>query len=185
MALISLLMTSSQKIENISMKKIFRLLIIILSPLALHAQNPALVKQQATLMAQSMTKGDYKGIVDYTYPKAVQMAGGKEKMTVMIGTAMQQMKAAGISFESITVGTPGKFYKAGKEIHCLLPETIVMTSSKGRMAMHSNLLAVSGDGGKSWSFLDMNNSTADKVKQLIPNFNPALKISPATTEPLQ
>jgi hypothetical protein len=185
MALISLLMTSSQKIENISMKKIFRLLIIILSPLALHAQNPALVKQQATLMAQSMTKGDYKGIVDYTYPKAVQMAGGKEKMTVMIGTAMQQMKAAGISFESITVGTPGKFYKAGKEIHCLLPETIVMTSSKGRMAMHSNLLAVSGDGGKSWSFLDMNNSTADKVKQLIPNFNPALKIPPATTEPLQ
>jgi len=95
------------------------------------------------------------------------------------------MKTAGISFESITVGTPGKFYKAGKETHCLLPETIIMASPKGRMAMHSNLLAVSGDGGKSWSFLDMNNSTADKVQQLIPNFNPALKIPPATTEPLQ
>jgi hypothetical protein len=167
------------------MKKVFKLLVIILFPLALQAQNPVVVKQQATLMAQSMTRGDYKSIVKYTYPKAVQMAGGKEKMTDMIGAAMQQMKAAGISFESVTVGAPGKFYKAGKEIHCLLPETIVMTSPKGRLAMHSNLLAVSGDSGKSWSFLDMNNSTADKVKQLIPNFNPAMKIPPATTEPLQ
>jgi hypothetical protein len=167
------------------MKKVFRLLIIILSPLALHAQNPVVVKQQATLMAQSMTKGDYKNIVNYTYPKAVQLAGGKEKMTAMISTAMQQMKTAGISFESITVGDPGKFYTAGKEIHCLLPETIIMASKQGRMAMHSNLLAVSGDGGKSWSFLDMNNSTADKVKQLIPNFNPALKIPAATTDPLK
>jgi hypothetical protein len=185
MVQISLPMKSLQKNRKAPMKKVFRLLLIILSPMALHAQNPVVVKQQATLMAQSMTKGDYKSIVNYTYPKAVQMAGGKEKMTGMISTAMQQMKAAGISFESVSVGTPGKFYKAGKEIHCLLPETIVMASPKGRMAMHSNLLAVSGDGGKSWSFLDMNNSTADKVKQLIPNFNPDLKIPPATTEPLQ
>lgn len=167
------------------MKKLLGLLLIGLLPLMLHAQNPAAVKKQAMMMAQSMTKGDYKNIVNYTYPKAVQLAGGKEKMTAMIATGMQQMKAANINFESVTVGDPGKFYKAGKEIHCLLPETLVMSSPKGKIAMHSHLLAVSGDGGKSWSFLDMNNSTADKVKQLIPNFNPALKIPAATTEQLQ
>jgi hypothetical protein len=167
------------------MKKIFGLILIGLLPLMLHAQNPALVKKQAMIMAQSMAEGDYKTLVNYTYPKAVEMAGGKEKMATMIAGAMQQMKAANVNFESATVGNPGKFYKAGKEIHCLLPETLVMSSPKGKIAMHSHLLAVSGDGGKSWSFLDMNNSTADKVKQLIPNFNPELKIPAATTEQLQ
>lgn len=167
------------------MKKISALLLTALLPFLLHAQNPVVVKQQATMMAQSMVKGDYKTLINYTYPKAVQLAGGKEKMINLIATGVQQMKKAGITFESVTVGEPGKFYKAGNEIHCLLPENLVMSSPKGRMAMHSHLLAVSGDGGKKWSFLDMNNSTADKVQQLIPNFNPALKIPPATTEPLQ
>ncbi|MEO3404679.1 hypothetical protein AAFN85_12305 [Mucilaginibacter sp. CAU 1740] len=167
------------------MKKIFGLILIGLLPLMLHAQNPAVVKQQANAMAQSMIKGDYKTIVNYTYPKAVQLAGGKEKMINLIATGVQQMKNASITFESVTVGDPGKFYKAGNEIHCLLPENLIMSSPKGRLAMHSHLLAVSSDGGKNWSFLDMNNSSTDKVRQLIPNFNPELKIPAATTEPLQ
>ncbi|AYL96890.1 hypothetical protein [Mucilaginibacter celer] len=167
------------------MKKIFGLLLTALFPLLLHAQNPVVVKQQATIMAQSMTKGDYKTLINYTYPKAVQLVGGKEKMISLITTGMEQMKAAKINFESVTVGDPGKFYKAGKEIHCLLPETLIMSSPKGRIAMHSHLLAVSADGGKNWSFLDLNNSGADKVSQLIPNFNPQLKIPATTTEPLQ
>src|SRR5207244_924679 len=114
------------------MKKIFELILIGLLPLMLHAQNPALVKKQAMIMAQSMAEGDYKTLVNYTYPKAVEMAGGKEKMATMIAGAMQQMKAANVNFESATVGNPGKFYKAGKEIHCLLPETLVMSSPKGK-----------------------------------------------------
>jgi hypothetical protein len=93
------------------------------------------------------------------------------------------MKAQGFAFEKISIGSPGKFYKAGTEIHCLIPETLVMKTSKGRMAAKSNLLAISKDGGKNWSFLDLNQSTINSVKTLFPNFNNNL-IIPKPAQPV-
>jgi hypothetical protein len=45
-------------------------------------------------------------------------------------------------------------------------------------------LGISSDDGKSWTFLDLNNSSTDKVKQILPNFNPDLKLPVITTEQL-
>lgn len=136
------------------------------------------------MVAKAMIAGDYKTLVNYMYPKAVQMGGGKEKMIALVTNGMQQMKTQGITFESVKVDAPGKFYKAGTEIHCLLPETIILQLPNARIASHSSMLGISSDGGKSWSFLDMNNSSAAQVKQILPNFNPDLQIPKATTERL-
>lgn len=167
------------------MKNIFRLLIILILPLTLQAQDAALVKQKAKALAMAMVKSDYKTIIDNTYPKAVEAAGGKEKLYTSIGTDLANMKKQGIAFESASIGNPGKFYKAGAETHCLIPEDITAKVPSGRIIVHSHLLGVSKDNGKSWTFLDLNNFNAQKVKQLIPNFNPALVIPATTTEQLK
>jgi hypothetical protein len=165
-------------------KNIIRLFIILLLPLTLHAQDTALVKRQANVLAQAMIAGDYKTIINHTYPKAIQMSGGKENMINVVSKGMDQMKAQGMIFESATVGTPGKFYKAGKEIHCLIPETLVIKLPSARVATHSHILAISADGGKNWSFLDVNSANHDKLKMLLPNLNPAMVIPKSTTEKL-
>jgi hypothetical protein len=152
--------------------------------LTLYAQDTTLVKNQANMVAKAMIAGDYKTLVNYMYPKAVQMGGGKEKMIALVTNGMQQMKTQGITFESVKVDAPGKFYKAGTEIHCLLPETIILQLPNARIASHSSMLGISGDGGKSWSFLDMNNASVEKIKEILPNFNPELQIPKATTERL-
>jgi hypothetical protein len=153
------------------MKLALKIALLFILPVTALAQDPAVVKRQADVVAKALVNSDYKTVIAHTYPKAVSIGGGKEKLLQMMSAGINQMKAQGFSFEKVTVGQPGKFYKAGTEIHCLVPEQVIMKTTKGRMAANSNLLAISNDGGKNWSFLDMNQRTINSVKTLFPNFN--------------
>lgn len=162
------------------MKHIFRILLLLIISFKLFAQDTAIVKRQAALMAKAVVKGDYKTLVDHMYPKFVAMSGGKEKVIAMANAGMSQLKAQGFVLESAVAGSPEKFYKAGKEIHCLIPEIVTVKTANGRATMRSNLLAVSSDHGKTWSFLDLNQSTIPQIPKLFPHFNPDLKIPQPT-----
>jgi hypothetical protein len=162
------------------MKNIFKILLILIIPVKLFAQDTTVVKHQAELMAKAVAKGDYKTLVDHMYPRFVAMSGGKEKMMTTVSAGMGQLKAQGFVLESAVAGSPGKFYKAGKEIHCLIPEIVTVKTPGGRATLRSNLLAISGDHGKTWTFLDLNQSTIPKIPQLFPHFNPDLKIPQPT-----
>ncbi|MBL4677505.1 MAG: hypothetical protein JKZ02_10125 [Erythrobacter sp.] len=166
------------------MKLSLKLLILIIVPFAASAQNPDVVKKHAEIVANALVKGDYQTVVAHTYPKAVDIAGGKTKMLQMLSTGMSQMKQQGFAFEKVSIGTPGKFYKAGSEIHCLVPETIIMKMKEGRFQGNSNLLAVSADQGKSWTFLDLNNGSIKAVDQIFPHFNHSLVI-PQPQKPIK
>jgi hypothetical protein len=158
------------------MKLILKITLLLVFPAFVFAQDPSVVKHQADVVAKALLNSDFKTVIAHTYPKAVNIGGGKEKMLQMMSNGINQMKAQGFAFEKITIGQPGKFYKAGSEIHCLVPQQLIMKTSKGRMSANSNLLAVSNDGGKNWSFLDMNQGTINSVKQLFPDFNSNLII---------
>ena len=151
-------------------------------PATLFAQSTVSLKKQANIVAKAMVNGDYVTVVAYMHPKVLQSAGGKQKMLQMMTAGMQQMKAQGVSFQSATMGEPGKFYKAGTEIHCLIPDNIRMKTPNSSIVTHSNLLAISQDGGKNWTFLDLNRGTIASIPKLFPNFNKELKI-PEPTEP--
>jgi hypothetical protein len=165
------------------MKHIYKILFLLILPISLLAQDTTVVKQQANVLVQAIAKGDYKTLVDHTYPKLAEMAGGKDKMLALVDTSMAQLKSQGITFESAGIGSPGKFYKAGTEIHCLVPETLRLKLPTGHATAHSYLLAISDDGGKNWSFVDLNKDTISAIPQIFPNFNPDLKI-PDPTPPV-
>lgn len=158
------------------MKLALKLCFFLMIPAAAMAQDTAVVKRQAQAVAKAVIAGDYSTVINSMYPKVVTMAGGKQKVLQMMTTAMKQMKAQGVTFESATIGSPGKFYKAGNEIHCLVPQYMTLKMGANSMRAASNLLAVSKDGGKKWSFLDLNRNTVASIPKIFPNFNPALKI---------
>ena len=164
------------------MKLALKIALLLFIPVTAFTQNPAVVKQQANVVGQALLKSDFKTVVAHTYPKAVNLGGGKEKLVQLMTAGINQMKAQGFAFEKITIGQPGKFYKAGNEIHCLVPEQLIMKTRRGRMAASSNLLAVSDDNGKNWSFLDLNQGSISNLKTLFPNFNSNLVI-PKPTPP--
>jgi hypothetical protein len=158
------------------MKQSIKLLVLLLLPAAVYAQDPEVVRKQATIVADAVVKGDFETVLNYTYPKALELGGGKRKMLQMMNKGMQQMKTQDISIDSVTLGTPGKFYKAGTEIHCLIPEYLTMKFGTSSMKGTSNLLAISADKGKTWKFLDLNKNTIALVPKMFPNFNKDLKL---------
>jgi hypothetical protein len=164
------------------MMKFVRVLFLLVLPFSLHAQDTATVKRQAALFAHATFKGDVAIIIAGTYPKLIELSGGKEQMQQLITERMEELKKQGITSFEGTVGTPGKIYKAGMQLHCLIPEQIILKTAAGRYLARSYLLAVSEDKGESWTFLDVGNMPADILRRLLPNFNEELKI-PAPVKP--
>ena len=123
--------------------------------------------------------GKYDVILDHTYPAALAVFGGREKMLSMLNSAMTQAKARGMAFEKAEVGSPGKFYKAGTEIQCILPENMTVKLNNGHAVNHTFLLAISKDHGKKWYFLDLNEGSLKHLHQVVPNLNPNMVIPEA------
>jgi hypothetical protein len=157
--------------------KLLRLVFVLsLLPFATFAQDTTFLKKQAKRFAEATFKNDHETIIALTYPALIEMTGGPEMMQKLIGDKIEGLRNRGITKFDGTVGSPGKFYKAGTEIHCLLPESIILKMKKGHYTGSSYLLAITPNKGKSWWFMDVGNMPADVLHKLLPNYNNNLVI---------
>ena len=136
---------------------------------------------ECKIMADAMLKKNYSTIIDYTYPKIVEMAGGKAALLKASGQALNNTDS-GFELDKITFGEPQKIYVAGKELHCIVPETLIVNTNKGKMQAIYSLLAISRDNGNKWYFIETHNFTPEKIKKIFPNFNYNIVI-PENTKP--
>lgn len=149
-----------------------------------HAQNERdNLRAQADSVANAVLKGDYVTLARYTYPNLLEEAGGKDEFILMIKDAMDKMYQQGIRILSVTIGEPSAIVKAESEIHCIVPQSIVLKVPKGKMYSDSYLLAISKNNGKQWYFIDVGDWTEEEAAAAIPNYNSDLKI-PALTKPV-
>ena len=51
--------------------------------------------------SKALIEGKFETVVEYTFPKAVQIIGGREKMIDMLETGSKQMKSQGIQIRSV------------------------------------------------------------------------------------
>ena len=159
-----------------SFSKNYKLLVLLLLPFQLLAQDTTVFKKQAARFASATFNGDHKTVIDLTYPALIELSGGREMMQKLITDKIESIRKRGITKFDGAVGSPGKFYKAGTQIHCLIPEYIVFKMPKGHYAGESYLLGVSDDKGKNWKFLDVGSMPLAILHKLLPNFNNELVI---------
>lgn len=141
-----------------------------------------IIKSDCEKMAAAMLQKNYSEIIDYTYPKLVEMAGGKQALLDASKSAFEKMDES-FKIDKITFGEPQKIYVAGKELHCIVPETLSINTNKGKMQASYSLLAVSLDKGKKWYFIETHKFTPKFMKTIFPNFNYNL-IIPENTKPI-
>ena len=135
------------------------------------------LKTQAMQMAESFVKADYKAFVKYTYPKVIQMVGGETNMINLVKDQITQLANQGYTITSIDIELTPARAKAGKEIHAILKQSLLMIVPGGSLIATSYLLGVTPDAGKQWYFVDTTPlKDKAKLKALFPNFNPGLKI---------
>jgi len=135
------------------------------------AQDTLKIKQTAQLMVNAFAKQDYNTLIDYTYPKVIELGGGKEKMKTIIENAMNGLKDKGFTFKSITLGPISKIYKAGTELHCAITQYLALNVTGGYITSTSPLMCISSDQGKSWTFISAGDLDEEKIKKLFPDYN--------------
>ena len=111
------------------------------------------LKIQANEVGNATINGDFAKVVDYTYPKVLEMVGGRDKMLTLIKQGDEQNKADGVSYVSVEIGDPGQIEKIDTQIFAVLPMKLTMKAPDGKFIGESALVGISDDGGQNWKFI--------------------------------
>jgi hypothetical protein len=158
------------------LKTIATIFLLIISATCFSQTDFIKLKEQADETAKATVDGNYENIIQYTHPNLLKMMGGREALLNILETAMEEVKKQGITIESVKLGEPGASVQAGEEIHCLLPQTVIMKYGDKRMKSEGHLLCISQDKGLNWFFLDMSGVDMSNIKSILPNYNFDLKL---------
>lgn len=153
--------------------------LITLSVNSVHAAEPSKdeVKKLATEMIQATIKGEFKKLLDATYPEAINILGGREAALKQIEETMEQLKKAGLKFEKYEVVSMGDFVKDDKTTYLVLNTESVIVVSGSKIHAKSYLLAISTDDAKTWTFLDgAGLSNKDRLNKVLPKRPASLKL---------
>jgi hypothetical protein len=140
------------------------------------------IKEHAELINQAMIAGDSSKIVELTYPALVERIGGRDKMIAAIDKGTKELKAAGFAYVSATTEEPSDAVESKGELYVIVPYELKMHCPGGTLRQKTCLIGISGDQGKSWTFLS-GDGNAKLTKELLPNFPATLKI-PVKPEPV-
>lgn len=84
------------------------------------------LNSQLNEMRESFLAEDYETLSSYTYPRVIEMIGGKEKMIQATRNSINQMKREGFYVIGIKYKDASDFFKLGKELQCSLTQEITM-----------------------------------------------------------
>ena len=127
-------------------------------------------------MYEAFRDGDLERFASYTYPGLINVLGGRARMLELLRKGQADMAAEGYRFTSGRVTTPAEVVTAGNELHALLPLTQILTAPGGELHVRGHLLGISADGGTTWTFIDTGRLTPENVRQVVPSFNPRLRL---------
>lgn len=151
------------------MKRMLLFAMVALVPtVATPQDSSAVVRQEAEKCVKALAAADYERFAPCTHRRVLEMMGGKETMVATLKRTMDEMRSQGVSFESATVGEPGKPRKIGNWLVAFVPQHIVMKVPQGRVEQDGNLLGISEDDGKKWVFIDVSPITQEQLAQVFP-----------------
>jgi len=132
-------------------------------------------KEQADEYGTALMAEDFDKVAGLTYPKVVEMAGGKQEMVSAqrAAVAKAKLKVLAIKFEM-----PEKLMVSGTDVLAVLPLTMEMQANARKGAGVSFFIGVSADQGKTWSFIDGAILDPEMLKKLLPHFPAGVKFPP-------
>jgi len=132
------------------------------------------IRKAVERASEAVIAGDTDAILDSTYPKLIEQVGGRESMREILTknlTGLEQRGLTVVSNEIVSISEP---VRAGTELHAIVRSRRTLKAPRGRQIHDTFLIAVSGDDGQSWSFVDGPQLTPNHIKILFPDFNSAL-----------
>lgn len=107
------------------------------------------INKLATETQSALKSGNYKRVLELTYPKVVENMGGVDQGAASMQKAFQKAKI--VEAES---DEPGEIVTSGDNQFSVVPTKMLIQVKGKSIRLKGFLLAVSEDGGKHWTFLD-------------------------------
>jgi hypothetical protein len=144
------------------------------------------LQSQAEESGRAFLEGNYERLADYTYPKLVELIGGREKMIEVVRKGVEGMKAGGFVPLSSAPSAPSQVLRAGRRTFAIVPLKFKMRAPSQVLVSDSFMIAISEDEGKSWKFLSGASVDEEKLKVILPDAAGKLKLPTVkhSTEPL-
>jgi hypothetical protein len=134
------------------------------------AEARAAAKAQAGETARAFAEGNYEKLIDYTYPRVVEMFGGREKMLAGLRDEVKKMRDDGfefISYEASEAGEPVAL-PGGKLTAVIVPAVLKMKGAGRLFSQESYLVGVSADGGRRWTFISGSSLNEERLRLILP-----------------
>ena len=144
---------------------------------------PALLAR-AQEVNDAFRRRDFARMVDLTYPKVIETAGGRDKMIAALAKGMKEMEAEGVSVLSSTAEAPIQIVHVSEWIYAVVPTTLKVKARDGIFKTESSMIGVSSDRGVNWTFIDAGGKDHTQLKSYLPAPADALKL-PAEKEPVK
>ncbi|WP_157579348.1 hypothetical protein [Polaribacter vadi] len=122
--------------------------------------------------------GDFENYANYTYPKIIEMMGGKSNMIKVTKQGMTKMKNNGFTFTDLNFKNPSEFLKKENELQCTLTQIIVMETPRGKIESEYTLIGISSDEGQNWTFIDTSGKDKETMLKHFPNLHNEIIIKP-------
>lgn len=133
---------------------------------------------QAKEMNDAFARKDYGRFAELTYPKVVEMAGGRDQMLKGIAQQINEMAAEGVVILSSTTGSPTQFVHDSGSIYAVLPTALKAKAKDGVFQSEGSMIGVSKDGGTNWTFIDSSGKDHRELKTILGNVVDRLNLPP-------
>jgi hypothetical protein len=153
------------------------------SPAATVETYPALLAQ-AQEVNDAFRRRDFGRMVDLTYPKVIEAAGGRDKMVASLAKGMKEMEVEGVTVLSSTAEAPTQIVHASEWIYAVVPTTLRVKAQTGTFKTESSMIGISSDHGAHWTFIDAGGKDHKQLLSMLPAPAEALKL-PAEKEPVK
>ena len=140
------------------------------------------IRAAAEKEADALVHGDYDTVAIFTYPRIVELSGGRPGLVKLLSSGFADMKTKGISLASTVIGEPGPLVRSGAKLYSVVPAIVVIKAPGTKITQPSYLLAISSDSGATWTFIDGAGINPATISQVIPDLPSDLKL-PAHVAP--
>ena len=147
------------------------------SPTAASESYPNLVAQ-AQEVNDAFRRRDFAKMLDMTYPKVVEAAGGRDRMLSSFTREMKEMEAEGVVVLSSTAGFPTQIIHVSGSIYAVLPTTLKVKARDGIFQTEGSMIGISSDGGKNWTFIDAGGKDQKELRSILPDVVDKLNLPP-------
>lgn len=151
------------------------------SPAPQSSGEPARYPTLVTLAQEvndAFRRRDFARMVDLTYPKVIEAAGGRDKMVAALTKGVKEMEAEGVVVLSSTAGSPTQIVQAGGSVYAVVPTTLKVKAQDGVFQTEGSMIGISKDSGATWTFIDAGGKDRSQLKSLLPEVAGKLNLPP-------